>query len=201
MPRRTASPVPETPAPSTNQPRKPRRAPSVDGTSLPRRTKSSTAANDASTEVRRHHAVKTNLPTALADNVDKSVAKPPKVRRTRKTPSSSPAETVRFTAPAKPRRKHVSNLKLSMHTAPDAVVEPLLSVGLLEGLLPEFGRQFENAALGPIGQENQNVPQVSPGLDSVQIAGSNERDGNGIPLGTVVIADEEPVFPFMLSST
>jgi hypothetical protein len=42
---------------------------------------------------------------------------------------------------------------------------PLLSVWLLSSLLPELGRELQDIALGPAGQQREDVAQVGPGLD------------------------------------
>ena len=83
-----------------------------------------------------------------------TAVQPPKTRRPRKQSVEKSPAVATTTAPAKPKRKQVSNLKLLVHTAPDAVVEPLLSVGLLEGLLPERGA---NSRMRPLGQSGKRI--------------------------------------------
>ncbi len=51
--------------------------------------------------------------------------------------------------------------------------QALLSVLLLEGLLPEGRGELEDAALRPGLQEAQEVAEVGPGLDAVEL-GSDE---------------------------
>jgi hypothetical protein len=77
--------------------------------------------------------------------------------------------------------------------------ETLLSVLVLEGLLPVGGGELEGAAARPARQEAEEVAQVGPGLDSVELAARDERDEGDIDDGAVVAADEEPVFPVMWS--
>ncbi len=71
--------------------------------------------------------------------------------------------------------------------------EPLLSVLVLEGLLPVGRREFEDATPGPTGQQAEQVPEVRPRLDPEQAAARQERDERGVHLGGLVGADEEPV--------
>src|SRR5215467_1377150 len=72
-------------------------------------------------------------------------------------------------------------------------VEPLLSVLLLQGLLPVDRRQLEHTAAGPARQQAQQVAQVTPGLDLVQAAARQERDEGRIDLAGVVAADKRPI--------
>src|SRR5579872_4424490 len=78
-------------------------------------------------------------------------------------------------------------------TAEDVGIEPLLSVLVLEGLVPVHGSELENAAMGPARQEAEEVAQVGPRLDVVQLAAREKRDESGVDLSGVVGADEEPV--------
>ncbi len=75
----------------------------------------------------------------------------------------------------------------------DVGVEALLSVLVLEGLLPVEGREIEDATDRPAGQQAEDVAEVGPGLDVVELAAREQRDEGGIDLGSVVGADEEPV--------
>src|SRR6185503_17370169 len=77
----------------------------------------------------------------------------------------------------------------------DVGVEPLLSVLVLEGLLPGEGRELEDAAGGPTRQEAEEVSEVGPGFDVVELTARQEGDEGGVDLGGVVGADEEPVLP------
>src|SRR5437762_2255385 len=79
--------------------------------------------------------------------------------------------------------------------AKDVVGETLLSVLLLESLFPEGRGQVQDAALGPARQQAEQVPQVGPGLDAVELAAGQQRDEGGVDLGGFVVADEEPVLP------
>ena len=69
----------------------------------------------------------------------------------------------------------------------------LLSFGLLKGLLPELGAEFDDSVSWPALSEDEQVAQVGPGLDAVELAAGHERDEVGVPIATVVAADEEPV--------
>src|SRR5260370_20981796 len=73
------------------------------------------------------------------------------------------------------------------------VVEPPLSFLLLEGLLPVRGGELEDAGVGPIGQEIEQISKVGPGLDVVQLAARDEGDEDSVGHGTVLGADEDPV--------
>jgi hypothetical protein len=56
--------------------------------------------------------------------------------------------------------------------AEDIGSEPLLSVLLLQGLLPVGGSELKHAALRPGRQQAEEVTQVSLRLDAVELAGS-----------------------------
>src|SRR5438034_9911802 len=73
--------------------------------------------------------------------------------------------------------------------------ETLLSVLVLEGLLPVGGGELEDAAARPARQETEEVAQIGPGLDPVELAACDQRDEGDIDDGAVVAADEEPVLP------
>lgn len=75
--------------------------------------------------------------------------------------------------------------------------EPPLSFFLLERLLEVGGGEFEDAGLGPFGEQVEQVAQVTPGLDSVQLAAGDERDEGGVGGGAVLGADENPIFAVM----
>src|SRR5687767_4047642 len=48
--------------------------------------------------------------------------------------------------------------------------QPLLSVLLLEGLLPEGWGEIQDASARPRGQQAEKVAQVAPRLDAVELA-------------------------------
>jgi hypothetical protein len=75
----------------------------------------------------------------------------------------------------------------------DVGVEELLSVVVLEGLLPVEGGELQNSAGRPAGQEAEEVAEVGPGLDVVKLAAREQGDECGVGLGGVVAADEEPL--------
>lgn len=54
--------------------------------------------------------------------------------------------------------------------AEDVGGQALLSALLLGGLLPEAWGQLKDAALGPCGQEAEEVAEVRPRLDAVELA-------------------------------
>jgi hypothetical protein len=64
--------------------------------------------------------------------------------------------------------------------------ESLLNFGLLACLAPMLGREFEDAALGPVGQQAEEVPQVSPGLELVLLA-PGQRWGTGPVAGAASV--------------
>jgi len=119
---------------------------------------------------------------------------PPQARRSRKA-SVKELSGAAEPPPARAPRRRSSRRAGLESAAPDAAGEPLPSIGVLEGLLPALGRQLQEPVAGPIGHEDQHVAQVGPGLDAVQLARGDERDDDCIPFGTLVAADEEPVFP------
>jgi hypothetical protein len=69
----------------------------------------------------------------------------------------------------------------------------LLSVLVLEGLLPIRRSELEDPSGGPAGQEAQEVPQVADGLDPVELAARQERDKSGVGAACVIVAQEQPV--------
>src|SRR6478609_5718533 len=73
-------------------------------------------------------------------------------------------------------------------------VESPLSFFLLEGLLEIRGGELEDAGLGPIGEQVEQIAQVAPRLDAMEFAASDQRDEGGVGGGAVFRADEEPVF-------
>ena len=77
----------------------------------------------------------------------------------------------------------------------DIGVEPLLSVLVLEGLLPVEGGELQDSADRPARQEAEEVAKIGVGLDVVELAARQQRDEGGVDLGGVVGADEEPVLP------
>src|SRR4051812_12189319 len=77
----------------------------------------------------------------------------------------------------------------------DVADQPLLSLWLLESLLPVQGRELEDTATGPARQEAEQVPQVTERLDTVQLGAGEQRDEDGIDLPRVVVSDEEPIPP------
>src|SRR5262249_54392326 len=78
--------------------------------------------------------------------------------------------------------------------AEDIGHEPLLSLLVLEGLVPVSGSELEDAAQGPVRQEAEEVAQVSPRLDLVKLAAREQRDESRVDLAAVVATDEEPIF-------
>src|SRR5260370_39345374 len=75
----------------------------------------------------------------------------------------------------------------------DVGVEPLLSVALLEGLLPVEGGEIQHPAGWPAREEAEEVAKVGQGLDVMELAAREQGNESGIDLGGVVAADEEPV--------
>src|ERR1041384_2401453 len=88
-----------------------------------------------------------------------------------------------------------SSASESQESAAERVLgEPPLSFFLLESLLEVGGGELEDAGLGPVGEQVEQVAQVAPGLDSVQLAAGDERDEGGVGGGAVLGADENPIF-------
>src|SRR5665213_3100533 len=75
----------------------------------------------------------------------------------------------------------------------DVGVEPLLSVLVLEGLLPVERCELQDSADRPARQEAEEVAEIGVGLDVVELAARQQRDEGGVDLGGVVGADEEPI--------
>src|SRR4051812_49436443 len=76
----------------------------------------------------------------------------------------------------------------------DVGVEPLLSVLVLEGLLPVDGGQVEDAGAGPAREQAEEIAEVAPGLDVVELAAREQGDEGCVDLAGVVAPDEQPVF-------
>src|SRR5688572_24208915 len=79
--------------------------------------------------------------------------------------------------------------------AEDVGGEPLLSILLLESLLPIGRCELENALGGPARQETEEVAQVGERLEAMQLTASQEGDEGGVHLASLIIAQEEPVAP------
>ena len=78
-------------------------------------------------------------------------------------------------------------------SAEDVSSQALLSVLLLESLLPEGGREVQDATERPGRQETEEVTKVGPGLEPVHLAARDKADEGGVHLAGVVVPDEEPV--------
>src|SRR5262245_40365445 len=78
--------------------------------------------------------------------------------------------------------------------AEDVGGEQLLSVALLGCLLPVGGSELEDAWYRPARDEAEQIAQVAPRLDVVQLATGEQRDKGGVDLCGSVAADEQPVF-------
>jgi hypothetical protein len=78
--------------------------------------------------------------------------------------------------------------------AEDVGGEALLSVLLLQGLLPERGSELKDAAGRPGGEQAKEVAEVGPGLDVVELAAGEEGDEDRVDARPLVAAEEHPVF-------
>lgn len=79
--------------------------------------------------------------------------------------------------------------------AEDARSEPLLSVLLLQRLLPVDEGQLEDSPLRPRGQQAEEVAEVPKGFDPVHLAARQQRHEEGVDASTLVAAEEDPVLP------
>ena len=77
--------------------------------------------------------------------------------------------------------------------AEDVGGQPLLSLVLLERLLPVRRGEGEDAGLGPGRQQAEEVPQIPHRLDSMHLATRQQGHEERVGAGPVVAADEEPV--------
>lgn len=77
--------------------------------------------------------------------------------------------------------------------AVDVGGQPLLSPLVLECLLSVGGRQLEDAARGPGGQQAEEVAQVGPRLDAVHLAAGEQADEHDVVACAIVAAHEQPV--------
>lgn len=75
----------------------------------------------------------------------------------------------------------------------DVGVQGLLSLALLEGLAPVDRSEFEHPMLRPAWQETEKIAEVSKRLDLLEATAREQGDEDGVDLGTVVAAGEEPV--------
>jgi len=66
---------------------------------------------------------------------------------------------------------------------------------VLAGGAPVQRSELEQAVHGPARDQAEDVAQVAPGLDAVELAAREQGDEVGIDLCGVVAADEEPVLP------
>ena len=73
-------------------------------------------------------------------------------------------------------------------------LEALTSIGVLECLLPVFGSQLEDPVFRPVGEQDENISDISPGFDAVELAGGDERGEDTVPFTAVFTAQEEPIF-------
>jgi hypothetical protein len=78
-------------------------------------------------------------------------------------------------------------------TPEHVVVETLLSVLVLEGLLPVEGSELQDAPSGPAGEKAEQVAEVGPGLEVMQLGAREQRDEGDVEIGGGVASDEEPV--------
>jgi hypothetical protein len=74
----------------------------------------------------------------------------------------------------------------------DVPVESPLDLGLLGCLSPRRGRQLQDAARGPARQKAEQVAQVGPRFDAMQLAAGEDRCERGVDLAGIVVADEDP---------
>jgi hypothetical protein len=87
-----------------------------------------------------------------------------------------------------------SSASESQESAAEGVLcEPPFSFLLLDRLLEVGGGELEDTGFRPVGEQIEQVAQVAPGLETVQLAAGNERDEGGVGGGPVFRADENPV--------
>lgn len=73
--------------------------------------------------------------------------------------------------------------------------ETLLSVLVLESLTPVRGGEFEDALIRPRGQQAEQIAEIGPGFDAVELATRQEGDKDGVRASAIVATDEQPVLP------
>lgn len=88
-----------------------------------------------------------------------------------------------------------SGRRRKQNATEDVRVEPLLSLGLLESLLPVHRGEFEQAMLGPARQEAEQIAQVDLRVESVHARASEQGNEDGVHDSGIVAAEEELVFP------
>lgn len=76
----------------------------------------------------------------------------------------------------------------------DVGFEPLLSFLILEGLVPTKRGEFEDAAARPVGKQAEQISQIGPRLNVVELATGQQGDEGSVHLTCVVVPDEEPIF-------
>jgi hypothetical protein len=83
-----------------------------------------------------------------------------------------------------------SSASESEESATEGVLcEPPLSFFLLESLLEVGGGELEDAGFRPVGEQVEQVAEVGPGLEAVQLAAGDQRDEVGVGSGAVFGAD------------
>jgi len=84
--------------------------------------------------------------------------------------------------------------------AEDIRSEPLLSVLLLQRLLPVDGGELEDSPLRPRGQQAEEVAEVPQRLDPVHLAARQQRHEERVDASALVAAEEDPIFTIMRRS-
>src|SRR2546428_832786 len=77
--------------------------------------------------------------------------------------------------------------------AGDVGGEALLSVVLLAGLLPVCRGEREEPGLVPAGEQAEKIAEIRPGLEVVELAAREQGHEDGIDLGGIVVAHEQPI--------
>ena len=71
--------------------------------------------------------------------------------------------------------------------------ESLTSVGVLQCLLPEFGKELKNSVSRPVRKKNEDVAEIAPRFDSMETRRGDERCEDAIPFAAVFASQEEPI--------
>jgi hypothetical protein len=72
--------------------------------------------------------------------------------------------------------------------------QALLSVLVLGGLLPVERGELQDPTHGPAGQEAEEVAEIGPGLDIVELAAREQGDEGGVDLGASSVPTNNQFF-------
>src|SRR5438552_521459 len=72
--------------------------------------------------------------------------------------------------------------------------EESLSFLVLSSLVPDLRRELKDPPCRPSGKQREDFADVGPGLDAVELAARDERDGSRVPVRTIVASAKRPSY-------